>query len=290
MKLGQNNLMLFFKSRFMFSFLLVSSLLTCALFMNGLFSSHPTSAQEKKPTDPPAQKERTFLRFITADDYPPFNYYDEEGNLSGFHIDLANAICREMTVRCEIQVRSWQNISQAFKGGDFDAIIAGLAINKANIKNLDFTNSYMRMPGRFAILKSRPQPAPNPDRLTGKQIGVVGKTAHEAYIKRFFKSAKIKQFRTQSQANNALQNGEVDYLFGDAIQIMFWLNGSLSKQCCKFHGDAYWDAKYFGEGLSIAINKGDMRLRIEMNDAINRIRKTGTFEELMLRYFPINIY
>ncbi len=74
MKLGQNNLMLFFKSRFMFSFLLVSSLLTCALFMNGLFSSHPTSAQEKKPTDPPAQKERTFLRFITPDDYPPFNY------------------------------------------------------------------------------------------------------------------------------------------------------------------------------------------------------------------------
>ena len=267
-----------------FSFVFVTLFLTIGLIL-------PSLAQQKKQVeDAPLPKERTELRFITSDDYPPFNYYDEEGNLSGFHIDLANAICREMAVRCDIQVRSWNNIALAFKGGDFDAIIAGLAVNKDNIKNLDFTNSYMRMPGRFAILKSRPQPAPSPYRLEGKQIGVVAKTAHEAYIKRFFKTAKIKQFRTQSQANNALQNGEIDYLFGDAIQIMFWLNGSLSKQCCKFHGAAYWDAKYFGEGLSIAINKGDMRLRIELNDAINKIRKSGTFEELMLRYFPINIY
>lgn len=251
---------------------------------------HSALAQKKKASDEPVQKERLLLRFITSDDYPPFNYYDEEGNLSGFHIDLANAICREMTVRCEIQVRSWQNIAQAFKGGDFDAIIAGLAINKENIKTLDFTNSYMRMPGRFATLKSRPQPLPSPNRIGGKTVGVVTKTAHEAYIKKFFKSAKIKQYRTQSQANNALQSGEIDYLFGDAIQIMFWLNGSLSKQCCKFHGNAYWDANYFGEGLSIAIRKGDMRLRVELNDAINKIRTSGTFEELMLRYFPINIY
>lgn len=261
--------------------------LLCVTTIYGVISAH---AQQQKPPAPPVQRERTILRFITADDYPPFNYYDEEGNLSGFHIDLANAICREMTVRCDIQVRTWSDISQAFKGGDFDAIIAGLAINKENIKNLDFTNSYMRMPGRFAILKSRPQPAPNPDRLSGKNIGVVAKTSHEAYIKRFFKDAKIKQYRTQSQANNALQNGEVDYLFGDAIQIMFWLNGSLSKQCCKFYGDAYWDATYFGEGLAVAIKKGDMKLRIELNEAISKIRTSGTFEELMLRYFPINIY
>lgn len=270
----------------------ISHLVTFLALVLILFSgaNHSALAQKKQSSDEPVQKERLLLRFITSDDYPPFNYYDEEGNLSGFHIDLANAICREMTVRCEIQVRSWQNISQAFKGGDFDAIIAGLAINKENIKTLDFTNSYMRMPGRFATLKSRPQPLPAPDRIGGKTVGVVEKTAHEAYIKKFFKSAKIKQYRTQSQANNALQSGEIDYLFGDAIQIMFWLNGSLSKQCCKFHGNAYWDSNYFGEGLSIAIRKGDMRLRVELNDAISKIRTSGTFEELMLRYFPINIY
>ncbi len=274
-----------------FSHPLRLAVLCLALVISVNLSITSLNAQQQ-PTEPedPAKAERTILRFLTSNDFPPFNYYDEEGNLSGFHIDLANAICREMVVRCDIRVRNWNEIPLAFKGGDFDAIIAGIAVSKENFQTMDFSNSYMRMPGRFAILKSRPQPEPDPKRLSGKKVGVIEASAHQAYLKKFFSEAKLVTFKSQTQATSALQSGEVDYLFGDAIQIMFWLNGSLSKQCCKFHGDAYWDAKYFGEGLAIAINKGDMKLRIELNEAINQIRSSGTFEELMLRYFPINIY
>ena len=42
------------------------------------------------------------LRFVTETDYPPFNYYDEDGTLTGFNIDLARAICAELAVTCEI--------------------------------------------------------------------------------------------------------------------------------------------------------------------------------------------
>ena len=252
----------------------------------------PASAQDTPQPDLPEElvRERTILRILTSNDFPPFNYYDEEGNLSGFHIDLANAICREMAVRCDIRVSDWDKLLSTFKTGDSDAIIAGLAVNKRNMARLDFTNPYMRMPARFAVLKRRPQPEPTPRRLDGKTVGVVKETAHAAYLATFFKDAKMVRFEDLRAATTALQKGEVDYLFGDAIQIMFWLNGSLSRQCCQFRGDAYWDAKFFGEGLAIAIAKGDMRLRMELNDAIREIRRTGQFEELMLRYFPLKIY
>lgn len=268
------------------------------LFIALLIAATPVStnnayAQQQQPgITPEAEdlKERTVLRFLTSADYPPFNYYDEEGNLSGFHIDLANAICREMVVRCDIRVNEWDNLLTTFRSGDYDAIIAGHAINKENIRRFDFSNPYMRMPGRFAILKRRPQPEPNPKRLEGKKVGVIKATAHKAYLQKFFNGAKLVTFNTQRDATSALQRGEIDYFFGDAIQIMFWLNGSLSRQCCQFRGDSYWDANYFGEGLAIAIAKGDMRLRIELNDAIRELRRTGQFEELMLRYFPLKIY
>ena len=252
----------------------------------------PTLAQDNPQPEPPEElvRERTILRILTSNDFPPFNYYDEEGNLSGFHIDLANAICREMAVRCDIRVSDWDKLLSNFNTGDNDAIIAGLAVNKRNMARLDFTNPYMRMPARFAVLKRRPQPEPTPRRLSGKTVGVVADTSHAAYLATFFKDAKITKYQDQRAATTALQKGEIDYLFGDSIQIMFWLNGSLSRQCCQFRGDAYWDAKYFGEGLAIAIAKGDMRLRIELNDAIREIRRTGQFEELMLRYFPLKIY
>src|SRR5688572_10097506 len=38
------------------------------------------------------------LRFVTEADYPPFNYYDEDGVLTGFNIDLARALCAELEV------------------------------------------------------------------------------------------------------------------------------------------------------------------------------------------------
>lgn len=256
------------------------------------FTLLPANAQQQLEITPEAEalRERTVLRFLTTTDYPPFNYFDEEGNLSGFHIDLANAICREMAVRCSIRTSEWDNLRTAFKTGDYDAIIAGLAIDNKNLARLDFTNPYMRMPARFAVLKRRPQPEPTPNRLDGKKVGVIKGSAHQAYLQKFFSGAELKTFITQRDATTALQKGEIDYLFGDAIQIMFWLNGSLSRQCCQFKGRPFWDANYFGEGLAIAIPKGDMRLRIELNDAIRELRRSGQFEELMLRYFPLKIY
>ena len=263
----------------------------CAAFICLPFATaYAQNTQLKAPQKEEIQRERTNLRFLTSNDFPPFNYYDEEGNLSGFHIDLANAICRELRVQCEIKVANWDSLQSTFTSGDFDAIIAGLAIDKKNTKQLDFTSPYMRLPARFTILKSRPQPKPTPRNLYGKTVGVIAKSAHAAYLQKFFPDAKIRAFPSQQQATSALQNGQLDYLFGDAIQHMFWLNGSLSKQCCKFAGEAFWDANYFGEGLAIAIAKGDMRLRIELNEAIHSIRKSGQFPELMLRYFPMKIY
>ncbi len=261
-----------------------------AFFLIALFTITATAQETPPETKKEKAFERTQMRFLTSNDFPPFNYYDEEGNLSGFHIDLANAICREMRVQCDIKVTDWNKLKATFKTGDFDAIIAGLAINETNLRTLDFTNPYMRLPARFAILKSRPQPLPKPSNLYGKKIGVLATSAHDAYLMKFFKKSKVARYSSQQQATSALQEGKVDYLFGDAIGLMFWLNGSLSKQCCGFHGKAYWDETYFGQGLAMAIAKGNMRLRIEINDAIDKIRKSGEFAELMLRYFPMKIY
>ena len=254
----------------------------------------PAFAQKQKAQPKPPKEERPVerkvLRFLTSTDFPPFNYYDEEGNLSGFNIDLANAICSTMSVVCDIRVKPWDELTQTFKLGDVDGIIAGLAVTKKNLNTLDFTNAYMRMPARFVILKSRPQPTPSKKNLWGRKVGVLRGTAHAAYLYRFFNKAKIVTFKSQTAANTALQEGKIDYLFGDAIQMMFWLNGSLSKQCCQFLGNSFWDPYYFGEGLAIAIPKGNIKLRIELNEAIDKLRLSGEFEELTLRYFPLAIY
>ena len=82
--------------------------------------------------------------------------------------------------------------------------------------------------------------------------------------------------------------GDVDLLFGDGISLAFWLNGSESKNCCAFRGGPFIESRYFGEGVGIAVKKGNDTLRQAFNWALFRLWEKGRFSDLWLRYFPVN--
>ncbi len=115
-------------------------------------------------------------------------------------------------------------------------------------------------------------------------------TAHEAYLRTFFGDARIKTYKTPVKTREALREGQVDVIFGDGISLAFWLNGTLSQQCCEFRGGAFLEPKFFGDGLAIAVRSGDDRLRSEINTGLERVRNSGRFRELVSRYFPFKIY
>src|ERR1700674_2797922 len=91
------------------------------------------------------------LRVLTEADYPPFNYYDEEGQLAGFNIDLARAICRELAISCEISAADWNTLIPSLKNNETDAVIASVAINKKAVEEVDFTSRYYVTPARFVV-------------------------------------------------------------------------------------------------------------------------------------------
>ncbi len=77
-------------------------------------------------------------------------------------------------------------------------------------------------------------------------------------------------------------------LFGDGFALSFWLNGASSGGCCAFAGGPFIESRYFGEGIGIAVKRGNDTLRQAINWALFRIWETGRFTELWLRYFPIS--
>src|SRR5262245_29829699 len=74
------------------------------------------------------------LRFLTTVDFPPFNFIDSSGRLSGFHVDLARAICRELQIvaKCQIQALPWAELEGTLGRKDGEAIIAGIAVSADN--------------------------------------------------------------------------------------------------------------------------------------------------------------
>jgi polar amino acid transport system substrate-binding protein len=230
------------------------------------------------------------LRFVTETDYPPFNYNDEDGTLTGFNVDLARAICRELEVNCEVNVVDWNSLVSTVQAEQGDAIIASLAITPRTIDQVNFTDSYYATPAKFVAQNASKIAEVTPEALSGVTIGVVKNTAHEAYLRDFFTDSMLVPFENDDALRAALKAGKVEAIFGDSISLMFWINGQDAEGCCGFRGRGFLESQYFGEGVGIAVAKGNLRLKEVLNYALARVRASGRFEELMLRYFPLAIY
>jgi polar amino acid transport system substrate-binding protein len=228
------------------------------------------------------------IRFLTETDYPPFNYAGPDGNPQGFNIDLARMLCEELRLACTIQMRRFETLIPALNGNQGDAAIASIAATVDIRNRVDFSDPYYRTPARFVARRDSAIEDPLPERLEGKKVAVVGETAHEAYLKALFTEAEIRAYPNDEAARLALRRGEVDLLFGDAITLAFWLNGSDSENCCAFRGGPYLDNRYFGEGVGIIVKKGNDTMRMALNWALFRVWEQGRFTDLWLRYFPVS--
>jgi polar amino acid transport system substrate-binding protein len=230
------------------------------------------------------------IRFITTDDFPPFNFLDGQGHLAGFNVDLARAICAELTIQCTIQARQWNELAPRLIDKTADAAIAGIAITAEARATLDFSDVYLRTPGRFLVRKEDAGLEPTSSNLAGKTVSVVGKTAHEAYLAAMFPEVARRVYPAADAAREAVKRGEVDAAFGDGLQLSFWLQSQSAEGCCVFAGGPYLETRFFGQGYAIAVAKGSTDLKRALNAAMQSLYEKGTYAELYLRYFPVGFF
>jgi polar amino acid transport system substrate-binding protein len=228
------------------------------------------------------------IRFLTDIDYPPFDYAGQDGNPVGFNVDLARLICDEIKVTCTIQARPFDTLLDALNDNRGDAIIASIAATPDTRARADFSDPYYRAPARFVARVDSPIGDVLPELVAGKKIAVIAGTAHEAYLKEMFTQAEIQSFANAEAARSALKYKQVDLLFGDGIALSFWINGTDSGGCCAFRGGPFLDSRYFGEGVGIAVKRGNDVLRQALNWALFRQWEKGSYTDLWLRYFPIS--
>jgi len=228
------------------------------------------------------------IRFLTDLDYPPFDYAGPDGNPTGFNVDLARLLCDEIKTACTIQARPFDGLLDALNDNRGDAVIASIAPTAETRRRADFTDPYYRTPARFVARVDSLIGEVLPERLEGMKIAVVAGTAHEAYLKAMFTEAEVRPYPNAETAREALRRKDVDLLFGDGIALAFWLNGSDSAGCCAFRGGPFLESRYFGEGVGIAVKRGNDLLRLALNWALFQLWEKGSFTDLWLRYFPIS--
>lgn len=247
-------------------------------------------ARERLPKPDLSELER--LRFLTTTDFPPFNFLDPSGRLTGFHVDLARAICAELELidRCEIQALPWEELEEALARGEGEAIIAGLSISAETRQRLSFSRPYMRFPARFAVRKNSEMQEPLHAAVAGKRIGVMAGSGHEQMLRDYFPSARTVTYSRAGWLHGDLKEGKIDAAFGDGMKLSFWLGGSDAAGCCRFAGGPYLAPEYLGHGIAIAAPFDDQVLSRAFDYALGQIHAKGVFAELYLRYFPVSFF
>jgi polar amino acid transport system substrate-binding protein len=260
----------------------------------------PAASQQRSDESPffdlsrkPERAELTgqrIIRFLTDDDYPPFHFLGADGQLTGFNVDLARAICRELKAACTIQARRWDTLVQALEENRGDAVIASFSAQHPARERLEFGLPYYRTPARFAARKDAASGLATPAALKGKSVGVVAGGAHAAFLTAFYPGAVQKPFPDQDEAVKALAGGQVDAVFGDGVGLAVWLNGQAGGACCAFLGGPFYESRFFGEGAAIAFRKDGAPLRRAVDYALFRLAEQGVYRDLLLKYFPVAFY
>ena len=227
------------------------------------------------------------VRFLTTTDFPPFNFIDANGLLSGLHVDLARAICKKLEIldRCQIQALPWEELEEALERNEGDAVIAGLAVTEKKRETYAFTRSYLRFPARFVALRQSSLAEPIYVGAAGKRIGVLKGSEHEAMLRDYFPAVRAVTYTRPDWMYQDLKAGNLDAAFGDGMRLGFWLAGQDAAGCCRFVGGPYLAPEYFGSGLAIAVRKDDARLAGELDAALGGIIAEGTFAAIAKRYF-----
>ncbi len=232
------------------------------------------------------------VRILTTVDFPPFNFADQTGRLSGFNVDLAREICTELQIaaKCQIQALPFADLEKTLESGAGEAVMAGLAVTPELRKRFAFSRPYLNIPARFAVNRAKKIDGNSAVALAGRPVGVVKGTAHEMMLKAFFPKATVTPYDTFEAMLDALKTGKVDAVFADGLRLPFWVAGEASAKCCDLFDGPYLSEKFLGEGLSVMMRKGDPVLLAAFDQAMSVLSRNGRLQDIYLRYFPNGLY
>lgn len=224
------------------------------------------------------------VRIAIDGSYAPFAVVDASGQLQGFDVDIANALCTQMNADCTLVSQNWDGMIPGLKVRKYDAIISSMSITQERARVVDFTDRYYSNVLAFIGSKQRTFVL-DKAHLKGLSVGAYRSTVSSQYLEDGFDGVvDIKLYDTQDQAYMDLKAGRIDLLVSDKFPAWNWL-ASQDGQQYEFKGpDVDIDDK-----VAIAIRKNSP-LRQRFNAAIKDIRANGVYQQINARYFPFSIY
>lgn len=221
--------------------------------------------------------------------YPPMSMMDEKGEIVGMDIDLTNALCAEIGMKCPLVKTDWDAMIPSLLEGKCDAIIASMSITPERAQVVAFTDKYLQSPNKF-IGRADAGLDDTAEALAGKRVGVQRGTIANDFMQGEFPQVELGLYGSEEEIYLDLTAGRIDAAFVDAGTGETAFLKTPQGEGYAFFGKPHIEEKYFGKGSGIALRPGSDELREKLNAAIKTIRANGKYMEINSKYFTTDQY
>ena len=277
----------FFKSKPMLALAALLALAGCSNGQNETnesASSDTTKTSEAADNNGAASDDDNVLRIGTEGAYAPFNYTNADGTLGGFDVEIANAICDDLQMTCEIIAQDWDGIIPGLKAGKYDAIVAAMSVTPERAKQVAFTDPYFSNALVFLAKKDSSFDPANSSDIDAHSIAAQRSTISSQWLENAYPKADMKLYDTLSNAFLDLGSGRVDAMISDKLPALEWL-GSPSGSNYAIKGDEI----DINDNFAIAVRPNDEALQAKINKSLANLKTNGTYDKINQKYFAVPV-
>ena len=269
-------------SRWSMPLLGMAAVFTLAGCNNSQNSADDSNSAANETTETATATTDEVLRIGTEGAYAPFNYTNADGTLGGFDVDMANALCADMQVTCEITAQDWDGIIPGLKAGKYDAIVAAMSVTPEREQQVAFTNPYFSNTLVFLAKKDSSFEPSNSDDINAHSIAAQRSTISSQWLENTYPKANMKLYDTLSNAFLDLGSGRVDAMISDKLPALEWLSSPTGSNYV-LKGDEI----DINDNFAIAVRPNDEALQAKINQSLANLKANGTYDKINQKYFAV---
>lgn len=221
------------------------------------------------------------------DTFAPMGFKDENGEITGFDVDLAKAMGEKLGKTIEFQSIDWNMKETELNGGNIDFIWNGYSISDERKEQVDFSVPYLK--NRQIIITLADSDINTKADLAGKAVAAqTGSTAVDAIeaepeVMATFNGGKPVTYESNNDVLMDLEAGRVDAAVADEIIVRYYIS-KKGEEKYKILEEDFGEEEY-----GVGMRKGDTAMVEAFNKAYKELKEDGTVAEISTKWFGEDI-
>lgn len=226
-------------------------------------------------------KARGTLRIACEGTYPPFNFKNDKGELTGFDVDIAKALAAKMGVKAEFTTTEWSAILAGLQAGKYDVIVNQVAATDQRRQTFDFSGPYVISYPQLIVRANETRKLDTPADLKGKKVGV-GQGSNFAALAQSMEGVEVRTYPGAPEYLQDLATGRIDAAINDSLLIPYLK--AKTKLPVKA-GAAFGKP----ESNAIPFRKGSPKFKAAIDKALDELKKDGTYARISTQWFERDV-